>query len=69
MLDADPAVLTKVGKITIIPSGDVRIEGFDGEGCTCRDVAALAMTYAIGVLQRELMAVITAPGGGRVVVD
>ena len=68
-LDANPAILTAIGTITIEPDGNIRIDGFDGDGCTCRDVAVLAMTYGIGVLQRELMAVITAPGGRRVVVD
>jgi hypothetical protein len=69
MLDADPAILTKIGTITIAPDGWIHIEGFDGDGCTCRDVSALAMVHAIGVLQRELMATLEKPGGGRVSVE
>jgi hypothetical protein len=69
MLDAGPAKLTKIGTITIHPPGVIHIEGFDGKDCTCRDVAVLALVHAIGVLQRELMATLEKPGGGRVVVD
>jgi len=66
MLDADKARLTRTGNVTVRSGGGTRIlvEGFDGEGCTCRDVSALAMVWAIGVLQRELMETLKAPGGG-----
>lgn len=66
MLDADEAKLTKTGTVTI--GGDsnchVVVEGFEGDGCSCRDVAALAMLWAIGELQRELMGTLERPGGG-----
>ena len=69
MLDADEAKLTKIGDVFVIAGGEVQIEGFDGDGCTSRDVAALAIVHAIGVLQRELMAVLEKPGGGNIFVD
>ena len=66
MLDADEAKLTKTGTVTIGGHGRLRVivEGFEGDGCSCRDVAALAMLWAIGELQRELMATLEKPGGG-----
>lgn len=66
MLDADKARLTKTGTVTIQTDGRFRIivEGFDGDGCSCRDLAALAMAWAIGELQRELLATMMEPGGG-----
>jgi hypothetical protein len=66
MLDADKARLIKTGVVTINSDGRYRVivEGFDGEGCSCRDVAALAMVWAIGELQRELLATLMDPGGG-----
>ena len=70
MLDAEPARLTKFGTVTVLPSkqGPVQIsvEGFEGEGCSCRDVSALACVWAIGELQRELMQTLQRPGGGAV---
>lgn len=69
MLDADEAKITEVGRVTVMPDGEVRVEGFEGDNCTCRDVCALAMVHAIGVLQRELLAVLEKPGGGNVCVD
>jgi hypothetical protein len=73
MLDASPARLVQHGRIVIEaqPDGDVRVtcEGFEGEGTSCRDVAALATVWAIGVLQRELDATLMAPGGGSIGVD
>lgn len=71
MLDAAPACLTKTGIVTIDASQrfKVDISGFDGDGCSCRDVAALAIVWAIGELQRELMQVLQRPGGGSVAVD
>ena len=68
MLDKDPAKLTKIGGIGI--SADrILIEGFEADGATCRDVAALAIVWAIGELQRELMATLEAPCKGKAVVD
>lgn len=60
-----PAKLTKYGKLTI--SGkEMYAEGFRGnDGCSCRDVAALALIWAIGKLQRELALTLRAPDSGR----
>ena len=45
MLDAVEAKLTKTGTVTVRTDGRLRVivEGFEGDGCSCRDVAALAM--------------------------
>ena len=66
MLDAEEAKLTKTGTVTVGTEGRLRVvvEGFEGDNCSCRDVAALAMAWAIGELQRELMATMQKPGGG-----
>lgn len=66
MLDAEPARLTKFGKVTIDRCGPlvVMVDGFEGDNCSCRDVAALAMAWAIGELQRELVATLQQPGAG-----
>ena len=66
MLDAKEARLTETGTVTVSSEGALRVivEGFEGDGCSCRDVAALAMVWAIGELQRELMATLQKPGGG-----
>ena len=74
MLDANPASITKLGKVTIHGNpkpGQNRIvvRGFSGNGTTCRDISALALVWAIGELQRELMETLKAPGGGDVGVD
>lgn len=61
-LDATEVYLTKVGKVEI-EGGEVILIGFEGRNCSCRDVAALALSYAIGVLQEELDATIRKPGG------
>lgn len=68
MLDAKPATLVKTGTITITP-GEITIYGFEGEGTSCRDVAALAIVWAIGELQRELLETLQKPGGGNASVD
>lgn len=65
MLDAEHAHLTKLGTVTIDENG-IHCEGFDGENCSCRDVAALATLWAIGELQRELMLTMQEPGGGKI---
>lgn len=66
MLDGDEAKLTRTGTVTIGGKSNCHIvvEGFSGKGCSCRDVAALAMLWAIGELQRELMRTLEKPGGG-----
>jgi hypothetical protein len=69
-LDANNVRLKKIGTVTILPAPEGRIQivatGFEGEGASCRDVAAMAMVWAIGELQRELMRIIETPGGGSV---
>lgn len=68
-LDATEVRLTKIGTVTIQPDGEVLVKGFQGENCSCRDVCVLALTHAIQVLSRELMADIEVPGGSGKVVD
>ena len=65
MLDADPAKLTRIGEVVITKTG-ILVTGFSGEGCTCRDVAALGTVWAIGQLQKELMKILEAPGNGKI---
>lgn len=54
--------LKKIGTITV-NSGFVHVVGFDAKDCTCREVGALALLWAIGKLQRELAAMVDHPGG------
>ena len=68
MLDAKPARLTQTGTVTI-SDGRMTINGFEGEGTSCRDVAVLAMVWAIGELQIELESALQRPGGGNSSVD
>ena len=65
MLDAEPAMLVQTGTVTVRGHQTI-IEGFRGHNASCRDVAALALVWAIGVLQRELQATLEKPGGGNV---
>lgn len=64
MLDAAPARLTDTGTVTIGVDG-ISIDGFTAENGTCRDVAALALVWALQQLSQELQAVMERPGGGR----
>lgn len=66
-LDATPSRLTKVGRI-VIEDGQVLVEGFDGEGCSCRDVAVLACMHGMEVLAQEARKCIEQPGGGQIVI-
>lgn len=70
-LDATEVKLTKVGTVEMRADGEVYLQGFKGSaGCSCRDVATLALVWAIGKLQRELKAQIERPGGsGNVGID
>jgi hypothetical protein len=72
-LDATTSRLTKLGRVEINPhaEGGVQIVayGFEGDGCSCRDVAALACLWAIGELQREVMRCIEQPGNNAIAVD
>jgi len=62
--------LTKTGSVEMRADGSVYLEGFEGDGCTCRDLATLALVWAIGKLQEELMWQIRQPGGsGNVGID
>jgi hypothetical protein len=62
-LDATEVHLTRAGRLEL-EGGEVQLIGFEGsDGCSCRDVAVLALSYAIGVLQSELDATIRKPGG------
>lgn len=69
-LDADEMKLTRPGRITIYPQPgptgvQIIADGFDGEGCSCRDLAVMAQIWAIGVLQESLLEDVMKPGGGR----
>ena len=68
MLDADKARLIKTGTVHIGPDL-ICIEGFEGEGTSCRELAVLATVWAIGQLQLDLQAQLQEPGGGRSAVD
>lgn len=66
--DATPIRLTQFGTVEIPPEGPegmIVITGFEGENCTCRDVAIMACAWAIGRLQREMLKSIEKPGGGN----
>lgn len=68
MLDAEPARLIKTGSINVSASR-IEINGFRGDGTSCRDIAVLALVWAIGQLQAELTATLQAPGAGKAVVN
>lgn len=65
-LDADVTTLTAVGTLTVHPDGSITAEGFSGKNASCRDVAVLAVAWAIGELQRELVKAIEQPGNNRI---
>ena len=69
MLDAEPGRITKTGIVEVTTDRGININGFEAEGCTCRDVAALAMTWAIQQLSDELQKVLERPGQSTAVVD
>jgi len=60
--------LDKVGTL-LIHDGKIMVEGFEAEGCMCREVAAHACLWAIGVLQKELVDLIKTPGGSISSID
>lgn len=61
--------LTKTGKLTM-ENGHIHIEGFEADGAMCREVAALSLLWAIGIMQNELTELIARPGGtGNTSVD
>jgi hypothetical protein len=73
-LDAQVVRLTRLGIVTIYPDAtpsgiQIVVEGFEARGGSCRDVAVLATIWAIGELQRSLLATFETPGGGAIGVD
>lgn len=54
--------LDKTGTL-LMHKGKIYISGFSAPGCMCREVAAHALLWAIGELQRELAELIAKPGG------
>lgn len=61
--------LIKIGSI-LMHEGKIQIQGFEGDDLGCREVCIHAMLWAIGELQREIMADIEKPGGsGNVSLD
>ena len=70
MLDnIKPARLKKLGTV-IVGRGakpcSIRVKGFAADDCSCRDVSALALVWAIGELQRELNLLLESPGASDV---
>lgn len=61
--------LSRVGTV-LMYGGEIHVEGFEAEGAMCREVLALALLWAIGEMQRDLVELIAVPGGShRVGVD
>jgi hypothetical protein len=54
--------LYKTGTI-LMHGGRIHIAGFGADNCMCREVAAHALLWAIGEMQRELYELIARPGG------
>lgn len=69
-LDATESKILTRGTVRVdLATHDVIVEGFDGHGCTCRDIAVLAMIECIEVLSEQIRLTVQRPGGGNVVVD
>ncbi|MEJ5030045.1 hypothetical protein [Comamonas sp. MYb69] len=68
-LDATHSHITKLGRIVISEGGEVTVQGFEGEGCSCRDLAAQACIYGARVLMEQALKVIEQPGRNKVTVD
>lgn len=60
--------LSKIGSI-LIHNGKIELEGFEAEHCMCREVAAHALLWAIGLMQQELTALIAKPSGDNTSMD
>lgn len=54
--------LRKAGTL-LMHDGRIYTSGFRANDCMCREVAAHALIWAIGEMQRELVALIERPGG------
>lgn len=66
MLDATETKLTRVGTLTIdTDTACIYVDGFSAKDGSCRDVAALACAWGIGMLQAELLTILQSPEGGR----
>jgi hypothetical protein len=72
-LDSKTSRLTKFGTVTVYPDKEhgfrIVVDGFEAEGCTCRDVTVQACLWAIGELQREALRSIEKPGCGSIGID
>lgn len=63
-LDATEVKLTRYGTVEMREGGEVYLNGWQGcTGCSCRDVATLALAITIERLQEELRWQIMKPGG------
>lgn len=61
--------LSETGTI-LMHGGHIYIAGFSADDCSCREVAAHAMLWAIAECQRELAELINGPAGaGKSVID
>lgn len=56
---------------TVLMHGEhIYLDGFSADSCMCREVAVLALIWAIGEMQCELSALIEQPGGsGKTCID
>jgi hypothetical protein len=72
-LDPNISQLTKLGKVTIeahpTKGVEIRIEDFEAENCTCRDLAVQACNWAIIELAKEMAESIERPGRSNAIVD
>jgi len=64
-LDDDVTKLTKLGTVTVTAGESIVVSGFEGDNCTCRDVAVQACLWAIAELAREALKDVESPGGGN----
>jgi hypothetical protein len=61
--------LSRIGTIQV-EGGEIHLDGFEVDGGSSREVAALALLWAIGHFQEQLLVLIRKPGGsGLVSVD
>lgn len=61
--------LTRTGTV-LMHKGRIYTSGFSAPDCMCREVAIHALLWAIGEMQREIVALIETPGGtGNVAAD
>ena len=65
-LDASEISIRRLGRVVVTEGGEVEISGFEGNNCSCREVAVLAMTHALETLQKRLRESISKPGAAGV---